>query len=793
VNTPVSDKEDQVTASDPSKCGPETPSPKRMQSKKALRKSEENWRAFADCATDWESWIGPDGEFLWISPSVEGITGYSAAEILAMPDFVSTLIVAEERESFTAAFSEARDGGKGGIVELRCVHKNGATFWLEVSWQSIFDTKGNPLGLRFKGHDVTRRRAVDESLRRTQFSLDRSQDLYHWMDIEGRFLYVNDASCRRLGYSREELLSMTVHDIDPIAPRPWSSHFQEVKERGVVTFETSHLTKDGEVFPVEVTVNYVSHNNQEYMWSSVHDITKRKEAERELRLAQVSIDYSGDYVLWLSQDARLLNVNASLCTRLGYSRDELLAMPIFDIDMGQTREAWSERWRKAKNMGPHTFETEFRTRDGEIFPVEIRSVSFPHEGQVYNCGIARDISERRRAEQERLELERRLQHSQKLESLAVLAGGVAHDFNNILTSVLGNAEIGLSELSLSHPARENLQEIVRSSRRAAALCRQMLAYSGRGHFVIEPIDLGTLIEGMLGLLKSTVSKKALIRLNLEKDLPLCEGDPSQLSQVIMNLVLNASEALDTKEGTITISTGVLECSPQYLRETHGYESLAPGLYLTLEVTDTGPGMDKATQERIFEPFFTTKFTGRGLGLAAVLGIVRGHRGALRVYSELGRGTTFKILLPALSADVPLPARDDGAAGSEWQGEGTILLVDDEQTILAAGARMLASLGFTVLTAADGREALAIYAQHRDEITLVLLDLAMPHMDGEETFRELRLVDPGVRVVMSSGYTEHDVVSRFTADGLLGFVQKPYSLAELAAQLQAALEGCGTVT
>ena len=368
----------------------------------------------------------------------------------------------------------------------------------------------------------------------------------------------------------------------------------------------------------------------------------------------------------------------------------------------------------------------------------------------------------------------------------MLAGGIAHDFNNILMSVLGNAELALTGLSPSAPARENLLEITASSRRAADLCRQMLAYSGRGHFVTEAIDLRALVEDMLDLLKSTISKKALLNLNLGKNLPPMRGDASQISQVIMNLVLNASEAIGERSGVITISTGATECSPQYLKKTYGDENLAPGLYLTLEVSDTGAGMDTATQERIFEPFFTTKFTGRGLGLAAVLGIVRGHKGALRLYSEVGKGTTFKILFPASEADAASLARKNGATKDDWRGEGTVLLVDDEETIRTLGARMLASLGFTVLIAADGREALAVYAEHRDEISLVMLDLTMPHMDGEEAFRELRLIDPEVRVVMSSGYAENDITARFAGKGLVGFVQKPYSLAELKEQLRMAL-------
>jgi DNA-binding response OmpR family regulator len=408
------------------------------------------------------------------------------------------------------------------------------------------------------------------------------------------------------------------------------------------------------------------------------------------------------------------------------------------------------------------------------------------ELEAANEQLRVEMAERDNARARELILERRLQESQKLESLGVLAGGIAHDFNNILTSVLGSADLALRDLPPSALARANLLEIVQSSRRAADLCRQMLAFSGRGSFVIEPIDLTALVEDLLTLLRSAISKKTLLNLSLERNLPPLLGDASQLGQVIMNLVINASEAIGERSGVVTIHTGAAECSREYLTETYAEQNLAPGLYITLEVADTGVGMDRETQSRIFEPFFTTKFTGRGLGLAAVLGIVRGHKGALKLYSEPHKGTTFKILLPACETAEVSSAQPNGSTNHEWQGRGTVLLVDDEETIRALGSRMLARLGFEVLTASDGHEALSVYREHQNEIVLVLLDLTMPRMDGRETFSELLRIDPSVRVIMSSGYSEQDISSRFAGKGLVGFVPKPYSLDVLRERLQAAL-------
>jgi PAS domain S-box-containing protein len=520
------------------------------------------------------------------------------------------------------------------------------------------------------------------------------------------------------------------------------------------------------------------------------DISERRQAEELLLLTQFSVDRTADSVFWTDSDARLVFVSDSTCRIHGYSRDEMLAMSLFDLDPSLSRERWVENWKTIKEAAPTRFETTHRTKDGEIFAVEVNSNYVGYGEGEYNCVFARDITERKQAEEERLVLERQLQQSQKLESLGVLAGGIAHDFNNILTGVLGNAELALAELSPSAPGRENLLEITQASHRAAALCRQMLAYSGRGKFASELIDLNALVEDMLGLLKSAISKKALLTLNLAEDLPPVEGDPSQLGQVIMNLVINASEAIGDRDGVITISTGARECSREYLRDSYARQDLAPGFYLTLDVSDTGCGMDQGTKERLFEPFFTTKFTGRGLGLAAVVGIVRGHKGALKVESEPGEGTTFRIRFPTAEAGGGALARERAAEVSDWRGAGTVLLVDDEETIRTLGARMLSRLGFVVLSAADGREALELYAKHRGEIALVLLDLTMPHMDGEETFYGLRVLDPEVRVIMSSGYTEQDITSRFRDEGLVGFLQKPYTMAHLTERLRAALEGTG---
>jgi PAS domain S-box-containing protein len=385
------------------------------------------------------------------------------------------------------------------------------------------------------------------------------------------------------------------------------------------------------------------------------------------------------------------------------------------------------------------------------------------------------ITARKRADEERLNLEKQLLHTQKLESLGVLAGGIAHDFNNILTSIIGNADLALMRLGPESPVADNLHRIELASSRAADLARQMLAYSGKGHFVIERLDVNKLLEEMLHMVEVSISKRATLRLNLSRQPAIIEADASQMHQVVMNLVINASEALGEENGTITVTSGTLECDRIYLDNIWPNQQLPEGTYVVVDVADTGCGMSKETTARIFDPFFTTKFTGRGLGMAAVFGIIKGHKGAIKVYSEEGKGSLFKILLPASTTLAKAPPVKP--AEEQWQGNGTVLLVDDEEFVRSIGTDMLKELGFEVVTAEDGQEALDIYTG-RQNIDIVILDLTMPRLDGEQTFHALRALKPAVKVIISSGYNEQDVTSKFAGMGLAGFVQKPYKFSVL---------------
>ena len=400
-------------------------------------------------------------------------------------------------------------------------------------------------------------------------------------------------------------------------------------------------------------------------------------------------------------------------------------------------------------------------------------------------GTVLDITASREAQLEREQFDRKMQETQKLESLGVLAGGIAHDFNNLLTGVIGNASLATMELPPGSPLHPYIDDISRAAMRAADLCKQMLAYSGRGRFVVQRLDLGQLVEETAQMLQISISKKAVLRFHLEKNLPPVDADATQLRQVIMNLVINASEAIGETDGVISLSTGLARVDRAYLAVTLMDASLPEGEYVFLEVADNGSGMEPETLGKIFDPFFTTKFTGRGLGLAAVLGIVRGHRGTLKVSSEPGRGTIFKLLFPAARGTGETPAAAP-AAPTAWRGAGTVLVADDEETMRSTLARMLPHLGLEPVLAADGREAVEVFRADPGRFTLVLLDLTMPHLDGEQTFAELRRLRPDVRVVLMSGFDAQEAMLRFTGKGLASFLQKPFTIGELRTVLQGVL-------
>jgi signal transduction histidine kinase/CheY-like chemotaxis protein len=391
--------------------------------------------------------------------------------------------------------------------------------------------------------------------------------------------------------------------------------------------------------------------------------------------------------------------------------------------------------------------------------------------------LAADVSDRKA-------LEIKMRQAQKLESLGVLAGGIAHDFNNLLAGIMGNASLAIDELSPKHPSQLLLEEVLKASRRAADLTRQLLAYAGRGRFVLDRMNLSELVRETSSLIRTSIPKSVTLQLNLDPDLPPIEADASQIQQIVMNLVINGSEAI-TGSGTVVVTTSHQSLDENFIHHHLPGDEIKPGNWVVMEVSDDGCGMSEETKARIFDPFFTTKFMGRGLGLAAVQGIVRGHGGTLKVFSTLGTGTTFKLFFPAVTGQKPVAAPDVAAvSGAIWTG--TVLVIDDEPVVRQMTRYALERMGFLVEVAENGESGLRVFQNSGPGTRAVILDLTMPGLSGHETFRRLKSLHPQVPVILSSGYNEIEVARQFAGEPFAAFVQKPYTTRQLSDALKQVL-------
>ncbi|MBN2307427.1 MAG: PAS domain S-box protein [Candidatus Hydrogenedentes bacterium] len=491
-----------------------------------------------------------------------------------------------------------------------------------------------------------------------------------------------------------------------------------------------------------------------------------------------------DSIFTIDMEGRFTEVNDAFLRQGGYRADAVLGKSFSTLLHRDDIALATEAFTAVRQGEPREVELRVKRTGGRFawFSVLCRAVTGPDGEVIAVHGIGRDITDRKHAEEERLQLEAQVRHVQKLESLGVLAGGIAHDFNNLLVGILGNVSLALMELPEGSPMRGLLLDVESSAQRAADLAHQMLAYSGKGQFLLRPLNITTMIRNMRRLLDTSVSKRAELRYELEDFPPPIVGDATQIEQIVMNLITNASDSLCGESGVVTIRTGSMFADRDYLSEAYVDDDLEEATYAYLEVADTGCGMDKDTLTRIFDPFFTTRRVGRGLGLAVVLGIVRGHKSAIRVQSEPGNGTTIRVLFPAADEKIhPLP-EDETSHGPAllrgWQGSGTVLVADDEDMVRDVARRILERAGFQVLTAIDGRESVEVYRERSDEIALVLLDMTMPGIGGEEALREMRRVNPDVRVILSSGFSEQEAVTALKEYESIEFLQKPYQASAL---------------
>jgi two-component system, cell cycle sensor histidine kinase and response regulator CckA len=475
--------------------------------------------------------------------------------------------------------------------------------------------------------------------------------------------------------------------------------------------------------------------------------------------------------------------NENFAADVGLPTDSIAGKTDFDLfgaDTAERKRAEDQRVIDAGELDERDIELE--REGGKIYQHAVKTPLRDEEnGRAGLLVIYWDVTAQRQAENRRREIEEKMRQPQKLEGLGVLAGGIAHDFNNLLTGILGNTYLMQHELPPDSDLRGSIRAIESAAGRAAELTAQMLAYSGQGQYALKRVELAAELAGFEDLIRASISKRALLEIDLGKDMPFIEIDPNQLQQIVINLTTNASEAIGDANGIIRIAAGVRHFEREVLRKSQvNIEDLQPGDYAFIKISDTGCGFDERDVGRLFEPFYTTKFTGRGLGLAAVLGIVRSRGGGIFVSSEPGHGSSFTIILPQAErrTDMVEEALIADALVPELRGSGTVLVVDDERVVREVARRLIEIAGFTVLTAASGPEAIELYKFKGSEIDAVLLDMTMPLMSGREVFKELRAIDSAARIILSSGYNEHEVLPRFLDEDFVDFVEKPYNFAKL---------------
>ncbi len=578
--------------------------------------------------------------------------------------------------------------------------------------------------------------------------------------------------------------------------RPW---FDRARAAGFAAMASFPIRKGGRVVGALVVYasvrNFFGPDELKLLEEAAGDVSfaldhlemegKRREAEERLRESEeryrTQFDMASEGIMALTPEGELVDVNEAFARMHGYTREEILGMKLEDLDSPDSYLQVGERMRRINAGEEPIFEVEHRHRNGHLIHLEVSAGLIQSGGKRIILNYHRDITERRRVEDS-------IRQAQKLESLGVLAGGIAHDFNNLLTAIMGNLNLAQAKVGEHSQARPYLEKVENTVLRAAELSRQMLAYSGKGHFVVKPRDLNAIIQEMTGLLAASLPKLIRLDLHLAPDLPLFKADGAQIQQVVLNLITNAAEAIGNREGGISITTYNADLDREVLTSGFPGQPMEAGRYLVLSVADTGCGIEPQVLSRIFDPFFTTKTTGRGLGLSAMLGILKGHKAGIHIETEVGQGTTFQVFFPALGADEA--PEDQAPARRERHRAGTILLVDDEEMILESTSPALESLGFRVIKARDGVQALELFMERSTELALVLMDLSMPRMDGTSAFLAMRRIRPEVPVLLTSGYDQKEATEDLLAQGLAGFVQKPYRIRDLARELDRVLEGRG---
>jgi two-component system, cell cycle sensor histidine kinase and response regulator CckA len=749
------------------------------------------WRRVFEAAGAGLSVLGPDrSTYEAVNAAYAGLHGYKPEELAGLSP--AALSTPDDWERLRAG-AAARGVPGPFSFEVTRVRKDGSQFPAAISVSMLLGESGNAQHHVGCILDLSERvryeRALSRAVQRLNAHLDNSAVAVIEFDRDFHFTRWSRGAEMMFGWQEHEVLGKHANDVGWVYPADRAAVKQAVD---VMMESPNHCSqsanrncrKDGTVLHCKWHSSALcdAGGRVESVLILGVDITAQIAAQEELARSQalygaMTRNIPDGLTLAVDADMRFTAVDGPLLAKLGIPGALLKGLPLERAfaNRPQLRPPIEDAFRRALQGESVNIETEY---GGRVLWARYVPLLDEAGRPIGAMNLTLDVTERRRVEEQ-------LRQAQKLESVALLAGGIAHDFNNLLVGIVGNASLAEDLLPPGSPALSVIRQVAKAGEQAAHLTRQMLAYAGKGQFVVEAVSLTDLVLETSPLVESTISRKTPIHLHLENPAPLIEADPSQMQQILMNLTLNAAEAMGSKAGVISISTGEMALDEALIEQRLALWPARPGRYAYLEVSDNGCGMGAATTARIFDPFFTTKFHGRGLGLAAVAGIVRALKGGIELETAPNRGSRFRVLLPASESGATnrVPSKP---VGGELRGHETLLVVDDEAVVREFAKLCLERYGYRVLAAASGEEAVRAL-QAVPAVDLVILDLSMPGMSGEETLPRLREVAAGVRVTVSSGYSEDEALRFFGGQHVAGFIQKPYTLRDLARHVRRALE------
>ncbi|HMA67010.1 MAG TPA: PAS domain S-box protein [Desulfosalsimonadaceae bacterium] len=761
------------------------------QENAALRQSRAKYEQLLENLNEVFYTLNPDGFVTYVSPNVERLGGYRPEEIIGrrFTDFVYPEDLPERFGKFPEILS-----GRDIITEYRFVTKGGTAKWIRTNGRPI-SRNGEITGIQGMLVDIDNPKQMEEQLRRNERKFrvifNSTSDAVYIHDMAGRILEANAVACNETGYSYEELLQMTPMDIVvPSEQHMVPKRLQELRQKGQLIFETTHRRKDGTQYPVEIKHRIIEYEGKSCVLGVVRDLTERKQKEEALRESErqknLILNSATEKIIYFSTDMRVIWANRAAASLTGEAEEAITGRCCYELCHKRSAPCPDCLVEKARDT--QTPQEAEKQGPGDRYWLMRAYPAIGNGGKV--AGIVlfiQDITEKQRAEEEKKKLEAQFQQSQKMESIGRLAGGVAHDLNNLLSPILGYGEMILAEKQEDEALQRRLTHIIEAGSRACSIVRQLLAFSRKQMLEFQPVDINKLLRDLRSLLRHSLREDIALRMDLSDPLPIVNSDAGQIEQVVMNLAVNAQDAMP-EGGELSIQTAAVDLDEGYARPKKG---VTPGYYVKMSVSDTGCGMDAHTLANLFEPFYTTKEKdkGTGLGLSTAYGIVKQHGGNIWAYSEPGMGTTIKVYLPVSSREYAAEKKEPNAETAplpKRHGSETILLVEDEQTVRELVVSILEAHGYRVFSAPNGREARSLLARQEQTVHLLLTDVILPDINGKELYEQIAEACPRIGVLFMSGYTEDIIAYHGILEPGVNFIQKPFSVADIAAKVREVL-------